>query len=171
MKALDAGPRSSERTLAARQLLDWLKNRGHSLKVVEITPADVKGFIGWVLDHRSDAPAKQGYSSLAVLFSWHHTEGEIETNPMERVTKPKVTVKPVEVLGHSQLDMLRSSSVPLTDWARKTTTMSPGRSWLRWPMFPIRLALSIVAELMPVAVHVSHGSTASWTGSCLPMDI
>jgi integrase/recombinase XerC len=99
LKAANRAPRTIETyTLATDQLGDWLKQSGHSMEVTGITTTDVRGFIGHMLDTRSAATAKQRYGSLSVFFNWLLTEGEIETNPMAKVSRPKVVEDPVQVI-------------------------------------------------------------------------
>ena len=62
--------------LAGNQLLDFLKNRSHSLDVTEIRREDIRAFIGHVLDTRTAGTAKQRHGSLSVLFKWLAGEGE-----------------------------------------------------------------------------------------------
>lgn len=88
--------------LAVVQLIDWLGDRD----VTEITPNDIRQFIGYMLDTRSAATAKQRYSSLNVLFGWLLIEGEIEVSPMSKVTKPRVTEKPVPVISERAFDLV-----------------------------------------------------------------
>lgn len=92
--------------LAVLQLSDYLKNRGHSLDVEEITRGDIRSFIGHVLDTRSAATAKQRHGSLSVFFGWLLGEAEIESNPMLGLSPPRVVEKPIPVLSQRHFDLL-----------------------------------------------------------------
>lgn len=93
-------------SLAVVQLLDWLKQQDHSLDVTEVNPTDIREFIGWMLDNRSPATAQQRYRSLSVLFKWLVAEGEIETDPMAKVTKPQVEPPMIEVISEPVFNRL-----------------------------------------------------------------
>ena len=92
--------------LAGEQLLDFLKNRSHSMDVTEIRREDIRAFIGHVLDTRSAGTAKQRHSSLSVFFKWLDAEGEIEANPMHGVSAPNVVEKPIPVITQGHFDLL-----------------------------------------------------------------
>jgi site-specific recombinase XerD len=92
--------------LALDQLIEWLTDEGHSMEVTEITPNDIRLFIGYMLDTRSPATAKQRYSSLAVFFKWLLVEEAIESDPMEKVDKPKVRERQIDVVTESQFKAL-----------------------------------------------------------------
>ena len=51
-----------------------------------------------MFETRASATAKQRYASLQQLFKWLKLEEEIDTNPFDKIAKPKVTEKPVPVL-------------------------------------------------------------------------
>ncbi len=107
LRSRNIAPRTRETyTLAVTQLIDWLKQSDHSLDITEVTTADIRLFIGHMLDTRSAATAKQRYASLSVLFKWLVAEGEIESNPMSKVTKPKVVEKPVPVISERAFDLV-----------------------------------------------------------------
>ncbi len=92
--------------MAVTQLGDFLKQRGHSLDVAEITTDDIRGFIGHMLATRSPATANQRYRSINVLFKWLADEGEIESNPMVRVSRPKAVPPLIEVITERNLRLL-----------------------------------------------------------------
>lgn len=102
----------SERTadsyrLAVEQLVDHLEA---DAPIGAVTADDVRGFLSHILDTRASATAAQRYRSLVQFFKWAHREGEIESNPMDRVDPPKVEEKPVPVLPDSDLKALLSAS-------------------------------------------------------------
>lgn len=101
----------SERTiasydLAAAQLIDWLTDHDRPTTAGDITRGDIQGFLAHVLDTRASATAKQRYASLRQLFNWLHLEDEIETNPFDRLTPPRVVEQPVPVLTSTELKAL-----------------------------------------------------------------
>lgn len=89
--------------LAAEQLAGHLEAEGLPTEVDAITADAVRGFLSHVLNTRASATAAQRYRSLTQLFKWLEREGEIESNPMDRVDPPKVEEQPVPVLTDTEL--------------------------------------------------------------------
>jgi site-specific recombinase XerD len=107
LHAANKRPRTIEAyMLAGSQLLDFLKNRHHSLLVAEISRGDIRAFIGEQLAAKSPATAKQRFGSLRVLFGWLLGEGEILSNPMESLSAPSVVDKPVPIVTKRHLELL-----------------------------------------------------------------
>lgn len=87
--------------LAVTQLVDWLGPTAAD----QITKTHIEGFLAHFLETRASATARQRYASLAQFFHWAEVEGEIPTNPTEKISPPRVVEKPVPVLT---VDDLRS---------------------------------------------------------------
>jgi integrase len=89
-------------TLAARQLGDFLDDP----EIDEITTGDIRRFIDDHITRNSDSTANQRYGSLSVFFGWLIDEGEIEQNPMLRIKRPKVAMKPVPLVDERVFERL-----------------------------------------------------------------
>lgn len=85
--------------LAVTQLVEFTGSE-------DIAKADIEGFLSHFLDTRASATARQRYASLKQFFDWAWREGEIEPNPIERISPPRVTEKPVPVLSIEDLKAL-----------------------------------------------------------------
>ena len=109
--------------LAVDQLGDWMKQRGHSLDVTQITSRDLREFIGRMLDTRSATTANQRYRSLRGLFKFLLAEGEIETDPLDKVTRPKIAEKQIEVVSEPQLKALLDTCDPFDFRGRRDTAI------------------------------------------------
>lgn len=77
-------------------------------ELAEITSAHVGGYVSTVLKRTSPATASNHYRALQALFKFLIAEGEIETNPFDKLTAPKVVPKPVPVLREDGLKRLLS---------------------------------------------------------------
>ena len=107
LRSRNISPRTLETYgLAVVQLGDFLKQRSHSLDVTEISTDDMRSFIGHMLETQSPATSQQRYRSLHVLFKWLLEEGEIETDPMLRVGRPKARPPVIEVIPERNLKLL-----------------------------------------------------------------
>lgn len=107
LRAKNLSPRTvAAYRLAVDQLTEYLDDHEEPLEVDAIAANSIRGYLGHVLDTRASATAHQRYASLVQLFRWLHREGEIESNPMERVDPPKVEEKPVPVLTTDELRSL-----------------------------------------------------------------
>lgn len=92
--------------LAARQLADFLDDRGMPTDVDKVTREHVEAFIEDVLARRTPATAAQRYGSLRHLWRWLLEEGEIERSPMGRMHPPKVPEQPPPILRPDELKTL-----------------------------------------------------------------
>jgi site-specific recombinase XerD len=107
LRASNRSPRTIDSyVLATGQLTDWLTEHGRATDVREITADDLRGYLAHVLETRASATARQRYASLRQCFKWLTEEGEIESDPMQRVTPPKVTQQPPPVLRIEELRAL-----------------------------------------------------------------
>jgi site-specific recombinase XerD len=100
LRALNRSPKTIHSyRLAVDQLMEWLGQKPAD----QISPADVQGFLAHFLETRASATARQRYASLSQFFRWATAEGEIPTNPMEKISPPRVIEQPVPVLTVDQL--------------------------------------------------------------------
>lgn len=83
---------------AVRRLAGFLSERGRSTVASEITPDDVSAFQRHLLDTRSPATADAAHRSLKVFFAWAERDGEIQANPIAKLTRPRQPVKPVDII-------------------------------------------------------------------------
>lgn len=103
LRAENKSPRTIESYfLAANQLVDFLTDHHYPTIVSEITHGEIQEYLVHMLDTRASATAKQRYSSLQQLFKWLYEEGEIETNPFDRIRKPKIEETPVPIVTRDE---------------------------------------------------------------------
>jgi site-specific recombinase XerD len=128
LRAEKKSPRTIETySLAVTQLDDWLVSNGRQVDVTKVTKADIREFIGHMLDTRSDATARQRFGSLSVFFTWLTDEEEIEENPMTRLRAPKVEEKPIEVVSEKHFQILVDSCDASLTGRRDAAIL-----WLLW---------------------------------------
>ena len=84
--------------LAADQLIAYLHKNGQSSIASEVSHREIQDYLAHMFETRASATAKQRYASLQQLFKWLVLEEEIETNPFDKVRKPKVTKQPVPII-------------------------------------------------------------------------
>ena len=96
LKAANKSPRTIESYfLAAEQLVAFL---GPSTVAREVTHREIQDYLAHMFETRASATAKQRYASLQQLFKWLTLEEEIDTNPFDKIAKPRVSEQPVPVL-------------------------------------------------------------------------
>src|SRR5215211_4017417 len=107
LRAARRSPRTVQSyTEAAEQLSDFLVRRGMPTAVDSIRREHVESFIE-DLDARFK-PTTVGvrFRSLQQLFKWLLEEGEVTSNPMERMRSPSVPEDPPDVLTDAELRAL-----------------------------------------------------------------
>ncbi len=77
-------------TLGARQLVNFLVERGMPTEAHLVRREHVEAFIEHVMDTRSAASARTRYRDLQQLWKWLEEEGEVQTSPMVRMRPPMV---------------------------------------------------------------------------------
>ena len=103
LKAENKSPRTIKSYfLAADQLIAFLKENDKSTVAAEISHREIQGYLAHMFETRASATVKQRYASLQQLFKWLSIEEEIETNPFQKIQKPKVTEQPVPVITSDQ---------------------------------------------------------------------
>ena len=65
--------------------------------------AGIESYLGDLLDRTSAANAAKHYRSLRQYFRWLVDEGEISSNPMQRMHPPKQPEQPVKVFADAEL--------------------------------------------------------------------
>lgn len=93
---------------SAEQLTAFLAEQGIT-QAAKVTKPKLEDWIGHLLDTRSPATASNRYRAIQQWFAWMVEEGEIETNPMARMSPPHVPEQPVEVLSTEQIRALLKS--------------------------------------------------------------
>ena len=107
LRATRRSPRTIQSyTESAEQLAEFLVSRGMPTAVDSIRREHVESFIE-DLDSRF-RPATVGvrFKSLQQMFKWMREEGELQTNPMERMKTPTIPEDPPEVLTDAELRAL-----------------------------------------------------------------
>jgi site-specific recombinase XerD len=94
---------------SVRQLQRFLLERGMPARVENIRREHVEAFIADLLSRYRPATAAVRFRSLQQFFKWLVDEGEIMSNPMERMAVPAVPVDPVEIPTEEQLKALLGS--------------------------------------------------------------
>lgn len=89
--------------LATGQLAEHIGDK----PITHITTDDLRSFLLSMLEQeKATATVRQRHASLRVFFRWLHDEGEIETNPIERVKPPKLEEAPVPIIPDGDLRKL-----------------------------------------------------------------
>lgn len=89
-----------------RQFAAFLAERGMPANAASIRREHVEAWIEQLLERFKPATAAVRFRSLQQFFRWLLEEGEIDRNPMERMTAPKIPDQPPEVLTDEQLRAL-----------------------------------------------------------------
>lgn len=90
-------------TLSVRLFIEWLKAQDLPTEAGAIRRLHAEGFIQHSLDTRSSSTAHTRYKGLTLFFSWLTDEGEIETNPTEKMAPPKMAEKEVPIVSIEDL--------------------------------------------------------------------
>jgi site-specific recombinase XerD len=107
LRARNKSPRTVESyLLAAEQLAAFLDTHDHPTALCDIRRRHVEEFMAVTLETRAPATAAHRYASLQQFFRWAVGEGEIDTSPMDGMSKPRIPDKPVPVLTDEQLRAL-----------------------------------------------------------------
>lgn len=91
---------------AARDLESWLLTETDVRSWDQVTRAHLETWIGHLLDTASASTASNRYRAVQQLFKWLLEDEEIETNPMARMTPPKLEEKLVPILSDEQIKAL-----------------------------------------------------------------
>jgi site-specific recombinase XerD len=88
---------------AVRLLERFLRERGMPSAPMAISREHVEAFVSDLLERWKPATAHNRYRALRSFFAWLVEEGEIRTNPMERMKPPRLPEAAPPVLGAEQL--------------------------------------------------------------------
>jgi site-specific recombinase XerC len=107
LRAARRSPRTVQSyTEAAEQLADFLVRRGMPTAVASIAREHVEAFIEDLDTRFKPATVGVRFRSLQQLFRWLLEEGEVASNPMERMRSPRVPEDPPAVLSEAELRAL-----------------------------------------------------------------
>src|SRR6266508_5281633 len=93
-------------TESAEQLADFLVRKGMPTAVASIRREHVEAFVEDLDTRFKPATVGVRFRSLQQLFRWLLEEGEITSNPMERMRSPRVPEDPPAVLSDAELRAL-----------------------------------------------------------------
>ena len=105
LRAENKSPRTIESYgESARQLVDFLGRRGMPITATGVRREHVEAYLNELAERgRSEATRALRYRSVRVFFGWLVDEGEVERNPMEKMSPPKVADTPVPALTDDQI--------------------------------------------------------------------
>jgi site-specific recombinase XerD len=107
LRAARRSPRTVQSyTEAAEQLADFLVRQGMPTAVESIRREHIEAFIEDLDTRFKPTTVGVRFRSLQQFFRWAIEEGEITTNPMERMRSPSVPEAPPAVLSESELRSL-----------------------------------------------------------------
>jgi site-specific recombinase XerD len=94
--------------LAVNQFLTWLEESGRSMVAAQITPNDVRSWLGHLHERVAPATVAQRFRSLQQFLKFVVEEGDsgLETSPMARLKPPSVPEKPIPILAEEDLRAL-----------------------------------------------------------------
>lgn len=88
----------------------WIAESDQPKAIEHITTRHVEGFIADQVERLSASTAATRFRCLRVFFNWAHDEGEIDANPMERMSPPKMEQPEVPVLSDDELRALLAAA-------------------------------------------------------------
>ena len=74
--------------------------------LLEATTDDLRGFIGWLLEHRKPTTAAVRFRSLQQFYAWAVRDGLRDDNPMSTMRPPTIPETPVPVVSVDDLRKL-----------------------------------------------------------------
>jgi site-specific recombinase XerD len=92
-------------SITVAQLAEFLAERRMPLLVANITTEHLREFLTHLLETRSVGTARTRHKGLRSFFVWLVAEGEISTNPMDRIKAPRPNDVPPALLSDD--DVLR----------------------------------------------------------------
>lgn len=93
-------------TISVARFASFLAQHGMPLVVANITSEHIGEFLSDIVRTRSAGTADTRFRGLRAFFKWAHDEGEITTNPMARMKKPKLPESPPRMLAEDELRRL-----------------------------------------------------------------
>lgn len=107
LRAKNRSPRTVQSyNETVKQFRAFLAERGMPLVVASIRREHVESWIESLLERFKPATAAVRFRSLQQFFRWLLAEGEIERDPMERMSAPRIPDEPPAVLSDADLKAL-----------------------------------------------------------------
>jgi site-specific recombinase XerD len=91
---------------SARALVSWLLVESDAQAWDGVTKAHLETWIAHLIESTSASTANNRYRSVQQLFKWLLDDEEIDTNPMARMSPPKLEEKLVPILSATQIKQL-----------------------------------------------------------------
>ena len=147
---------------AANHLRAFLQVRGHSLRLTDITRADLEEYQVALMERLAPSTVATRYKNLHALFTWLVEEEEISASPMAKIRKPAFSEPDVPVLTDEEAAALMATCAGSTFKARRDTAVITLLldSGLRLAELT-SLTLESVADLETGAISVL-GKGAKW---------
>jgi site-specific recombinase XerC len=124
LRAARRSPRTIQSYIeAAEQLADFLVRKGMPTAVFSIRREHVEAFVEDLDTRFKPATVGVRFRSLKQLFGWLLEEGEITSNPMERMRSPRVPEDPPAVLSDGELRALLKACEGSEPTARRDTAI------------------------------------------------
>lgn len=109
LRAENLSPRTQETyTESARQLAEFLADKGMPLYVAKIKREHVEAFITSLLERWKPATANNRFRGLQAFFNWLVDEGEVKESPMAKMKPPRVPEMAPPVLREEELKAILS---------------------------------------------------------------
>jgi site-specific recombinase XerC len=124
LRAARRSPRTVQSyTEAAEQLSDFLVRKGMPSAVASIRREHVEAFVEDLDTRFKPTTVGVRFRSLQQMFRWMLEEGEITSNPMERMRSPRVPEDPPSVLSDAELRALLKACEGSDFAARRDTAI------------------------------------------------
>jgi site-specific recombinase XerC len=124
LRAARRSPRTVQSyTESAEQLADFLVRQGMPTQVASIRREHVEAFVEDLDTRFKPATVGVRFRSLQQMFRWMLEEGEITSNPMERMRSPRVPEDPPAVLSDAELRALLKACEGSDFIARRDTAI------------------------------------------------
>jgi site-specific recombinase XerD len=124
LRAARRSPRTVQSyTESAEQLSDFLVRKGMPTAVSSIRREHVEAFVEDLDTRFKPATVGVRFRSLQQMFRWMLEEGEITSNPMERMRSPRVPEDPPSVLSDAELRALLKACEGSDFTARRDTAI------------------------------------------------
>lgn len=111
-------------TTSMKMLVAFLVDNGTSTIVRDITSNDIRAFLSWTLNNRSDATALTRWAGILAFFKFATEQGFTAASPMAGVQRPKTEVKVIPRVAADDIRTLfRSFDHTTFDGARDYAIM------------------------------------------------
>ena len=107
MRAENKSAKTIEGYMLTLRLFDeWLRSEKGSGLLEDVNRDDLRGFIAHQLEINSSSTAVTRYKGLRQFFKFAIVEGELDHNPMDGISQPKLVEQPPAVLSRDELQAL-----------------------------------------------------------------